>query len=195
MGKVEKVSQRASTSCEPCTKRKVKCDKTIPCAQCVKRGAECSVAPHVPRHKGLKKKPRSPNPALAVGTSAQDKDALIGVLQARIALLESILKTNGLSNESPSNAVAPPFLLPFPIPDPFAVDATGTLSSLDDVEASLALENLARSTPNHSSQLDVSPLQPFTNALASTSNLQNLARTQTKSIYTPIGLDELDELE
>lgn len=162
MGKVEKVSQRASTSCEPCTKRKVscsiisrkqgcslssgrvevKCDKTIPCAQCVKRGAECSVAPHVPRHKGLKKKPRSPNPALAVGTSAQDKDALIGVLQARIALLESILKTNGLSNESPSNAVAPPFLLPFPIPDPFAVDATGTLSSLDDVEASLALENL-----------------------------------------------------
>lgn len=67
---------------------------------------------------------------------------MIVVLQARIRLLEFILKTNGLSDESPSDAVVAPFLFPFPIPDPFAIEDTGTLSSLD-VEASLALENLA----------------------------------------------------
>lgn len=104
----------------------------------MKRGLECSVAEHIQRNKG-KKSSRSPS-LPPVATPAQDKDALIVTLQARIALLESVLKSNGI--QDPSDAVlVPPFLFPFP--DSFATDTTGNLSSLD-VQASLALENLVR---------------------------------------------------
>ena len=105
------------------------------CGPCTKRGLDCSVAQHVQRNK-VKKQSSSP-PA----SQEQEKDALIIVLQARIAVLEAIIKANHISLDSPANVVVPPFLFPFP--DPFAIDTTGNLSSLD-VEASLALENLVR---------------------------------------------------
>ncbi|TKA55444.1 hypothetical protein B0A53_02370 [Rhodotorula sp. CCFEE 5036] len=46
---VLRISQRASTSCSECSRRKTRCDKQVPCDQCVKRGkAElCHRVPHV----------------------------------------------------------------------------------------------------------------------------------------------------
>ncbi|GAA5879317.1 hypothetical protein JCM3774_006432 [Rhodotorula dairenensis] len=46
---VLRISQRASTSCSECSRRKTRCDKQLPCDQCVKRGKAdlCRRVPHV----------------------------------------------------------------------------------------------------------------------------------------------------
>ncbi|KAH8922834.1 hypothetical protein BT69DRAFT_1319917 [Atractiella rhizophila] len=48
-----KRSQRPSWSCTECTRRKIKCDKVIPCQPCTKRGKadECHLEPFEPRTK------------------------------------------------------------------------------------------------------------------------------------------------
>ncbi|KKA27563.1 hypothetical protein TD95_002407 [Thielaviopsis punctulata] len=69
------------TSCVLCQQRKVRCDKSKPCANCVKAGIECKVIPPAPPRR-RKKRP-------------QEKDLI-----DRIRMYESILSDNGIPFES-----------------------------------------------------------------------------------------------
>ncbi|GAA5918047.1 hypothetical protein JCM6882_008155 [Rhodosporidiobolus microsporus] len=60
-----RISQRGSTSCSECSRRKTRCDKEIPCGNCRKRGKAhlCHIVPHI-RPKDAQKLRES------IGTSA-----------------------------------------------------------------------------------------------------------------------------
>lgn len=68
-------------SCEQCTKRKKRCDKSNPCSNCQRHGAICKpvVRPRLPRGKGVTKDRAS--------TDTSDGD-----LRARVARLEQLLQ-------------------------------------------------------------------------------------------------------
>ncbi|KAF9462402.1 hypothetical protein BDZ94DRAFT_726218 [Collybia nuda] len=86
-GKEKKTRRRLRLSCVECTKRRQKCDRTYPCSLCVSRGVS-----HLCRWETVplaRPTPaRPPNPAIL----AQDHDATVAGLIARIAHLEKALE-------------------------------------------------------------------------------------------------------
>ncbi|UZJ54438.1 hypothetical protein CBS101457_003758 [Exobasidium rhododendri] len=128
-----KKRNRAALSCTLCRERKVKCDRVIPCQQCIKRGDEeyCRLDPNkrgpqssvkVIQGQGKKQHSHShssgeyghaPSGSPPVSSSASEVDAI----KARLAQLEQVLaqknstseSSSGISSLSPSRFSPPGF--------------------------------------------------------------------------------------
>lgn len=92
-------------NCQPCVRRKVKCDRTTPvCSSCVKSRQQCFYqAPPKPRRK-KRKAPDSTADAdeakLRNGDGGDDNEDDDAVLRERLAHYENILRENGLLSPS-----------------------------------------------------------------------------------------------
>ncbi|PGH26814.1 hypothetical protein AJ80_01580 [Polytolypa hystricis UAMH7299] len=94
--RVVRKRNRVPVSCAPCRTRKLKCNRAVPCENCVKRGdgASCSYAQPKNRKKN---------------TSSQNSPATPDDMQNRIDRLENLvlsLMTNGAQAAGPAAAVA-----------------------------------------------------------------------------------------
>lgn len=86
--------QRARRTCQECSRRKIKCDKNIPCATCVKRGLADSCRRLVQKsiNVSITDGPTSSN------TDIQSDPTLVQNLLDRVAQLEAVIKSgNGVS--------------------------------------------------------------------------------------------------
>ncbi|KAL4790154.1 fungal-specific transcription factor domain-containing protein [Aspergillus venezuelensis] len=76
-------------TCQPCTRRKIKCDRILPvCSRCRKGGIECSYTP--PRARLSQKRKMS---------GRREQEAGLEELRQRLAKYERILRENGLLEE------------------------------------------------------------------------------------------------
>ncbi|ORY85373.1 hypothetical protein BCR35DRAFT_302847 [Leucosporidium creatinivorum] len=123
-----KESQRASTSCSECSRRKTRCDKTVPCQNCTRRGKGhlCRVPPHVRKKGDPEAQPEAaPAPgddidllAYSALKEVDDMRSSIEGMKSRITGLEALLlqafsKLKERSDLHPTTYHSPPNHQPF----------------------------------------------------------------------------------
>ncbi|KAK5224898.1 hypothetical protein LTR72_004679 [Exophiala xenobiotica] len=96
-------TQRAPLSCISCYKRKVKCDKKIPCGQCVRRGAVSTCRREKVKVKGQLMQAGTDEGR--VGLTYQD------LLLENLALRAQVYAANPNTTDSPSTSEDEPFVL------------------------------------------------------------------------------------
>lgn len=78
-----KVRQRSQRACDPCRKRKIKCDATEPCAACVGYGYDCIYTHRPTTRKGMPTaEVASPNPSHQIAWQASSTTAAATPVQA-----------------------------------------------------------------------------------------------------------------
>ncbi|CRG83608.1 Putative transcriptional regulatory protein C16G5,16 [Talaromyces islandicus] len=106
---------RKRLACAECTRRKVRCDKTIPCHNCIARNISCSRvrAARFPFYASPSDSATCLVESAARRTSSSNQVlSLVETLQARVNALELVLQQANLSQPSSGEIVQPHTLLP-----------------------------------------------------------------------------------
>ncbi|KAK6202963.1 CYP1/HAP1-like protein [Scheffersomyces amazonensis] len=91
MSESNKKRQRIALSCDNCRRKKTKCDRGLPCSNCVKLSISHTCNYSSPLHVNHKRNPESPPPISTEGLSIQQE---LTFLKGRLRQLESSVTTN-----------------------------------------------------------------------------------------------------
>ncbi|GAA5886329.1 hypothetical protein JCM3774_001787 [Rhodotorula dairenensis] len=107
--KPKRKRNRAALSCAPCKKRKIKCDRKLPCESCIKRGEQASCRWEQP-------KVEPPPQIFALAVEHEQLKRRVAVLEQALARLDPDLFAGRLDAGAAAHLPAIPLPVPPPIP-------------------------------------------------------------------------------